>query len=102
MLSTGVVASDESRHESRTPKDQRSNRACEAYRLLKVRCLSDETSPSSQCQRCRRAKRSCVFAAPQKRRPRKRTDTRVAELEREVGLCVFFYKTTEITQAHLY
>ena len=84
MSSTGLATSDEAQPQSTPLKDQRSNRACEACRLLKVRCLLDETSSTSQCQRCLRAKRSCVFAAPQKRRPRKRTDTRVAELEREV------------------
>jgi hypothetical protein len=74
------------------------NRACEACRLSKVRCLMQPGS--TQCQRCTKAGRTCeipyltvhesqtdeigVFAAPAKRRQRKRTDVRVAELEREV------------------
>ncbi|KAF1962220.1 hypothetical protein CC80DRAFT_522120 [Byssothecium circinans] len=59
------------------------NRACEGCRTSKVRCLPLPGS-SSQCQRCAKAERQCVFAAPAKRRQRKRTDVRVAELEREV------------------
>jgi len=38
--------------------------------------------PSKTCQRCEKMDRLCVFTAPQKRKQRKRTDTRVAELER--------------------
>ena len=60
------------------------NRACEACRLLKVRCLPDSTSTSVICQRCKKSGRICIYAAPQKRRQRIRTDTRVAELEREI------------------
>ncbi|KAF2185739.1 hypothetical protein K469DRAFT_726537 [Zopfia rhizophila CBS 207.26] len=64
--------------------EQQLNRACEACRLSKVRCLINPGSGSSQCQRCAKAGRTCVFAPPAKRRQRKRTDVRVAELEREV------------------
>jgi hypothetical protein len=60
------------------------NRACEACRLLKVRCLPDNASTSVICQRCKKSGRICIYAAPQKRRQRIRTDTRVAELEREI------------------
>ncbi|KAE8151881.1 hypothetical protein BDV25DRAFT_152111 [Aspergillus avenaceus] len=59
------------------------NRSCESCRGLKVRCLPDPSSPN-QCQRCVKAKRACIFMAPQRRRPRKRTDSRVAQLEREM------------------
>lgn len=62
---------------------QQLNRSCESCRSLKVRCLPDRAFPN-QCQRCVKAKRSCVFVAPQRRRPRKRTDSRVAQLEREM------------------
>ncbi|MCJ1400807.1 hypothetical protein MMC11_004015 [Xylographa trunciseda] len=64
--------------------NQQLNRACESCRLLKVRCLADDASFSPQCQRCSKAGRQCIFVAPQRKRPRKRTDARVAELEREV------------------
>ncbi|KAF2643938.1 hypothetical protein P280DRAFT_466659 [Massarina eburnea CBS 473.64] len=63
--------------------EQQLNRACEACRTSKVRCLPHPGS-STQCQRCTKAGRLCIFAAPAKRRQRKRTDVRVAELEREV------------------
>ncbi|MCJ1388245.1 hypothetical protein MMC18_001090 [Xylographa bjoerkii] len=66
------------------PTNQQLNRACESCRLLKVRCLSDDATSSQQCQRCSKAGRQCIFVAPQRKRPRKRTDARVAELEREV------------------
>src|SRR5277367_3976182 len=66
------------------PAEQQVNRACEACRLLKVRCLPDGTSGSTVCQRCKKSGRICIYAAPQKRRQRIRTDTRVAELEREI------------------
>ncbi|KAJ9312369.1 hypothetical protein DTO271D3_7385 [Paecilomyces variotii] len=59
------------------------NRSCESCRGLKVRCLPNPETPT-QCQRCARTKRACIFVAPQKRRPRKRTDSRVAQLEREM------------------
>jgi hypothetical protein len=60
------------------------NRACDACRQHKVRCLPDNSSTSQICQRCAKTDRHCVFTAAQKRKQRKRTDTRVAELEREV------------------
>jgi len=67
------------------PSDHQLNRACEACRLSKVRCLMNpDATSSSQCQRCAKANKPCVFAPPAKRRQRKRTDVRVAELEKEV------------------
>ncbi|KAF1967875.1 hypothetical protein BU23DRAFT_482088 [Bimuria novae-zelandiae CBS 107.79] len=64
--------------------DVQLNRACEACRVSKVRCLVQPNSSSSRCQRCAKAGRQCIFAPPAKRRQRKRTDVRVAELEREL------------------
>ncbi|CAG8909459.1 unnamed protein product [Penicillium egyptiacum] len=61
------------------------NRSCESCRSLKVRCLPSPSTPN-QCQRCAKGKRSCVFVAPQRRRPRKRTDSRVAQLEKEMRM----------------
>jgi len=66
------------------PQDQPLNRACEACRISKVRCLMNSDTSSSQCQRCAKANRACVFAPPAKRRQRKRTDVRVTELEKEI------------------
>jgi hypothetical protein len=64
--------------------EQQFNRACDACRMHKVRCLPNNTATSKTCQRCARTDRQCVYTAPQKRKQRKRTDARVAELEREV------------------
>ena len=72
-------------HTAHDGLEKGSNRACESCRSLKVRCLPTDAI-STRCQRCTKANRECVFAAPKKRRPRKRTDTRVAELEKEVRL----------------
>ncbi|KAL2036669.1 hypothetical protein N7G274_010619 [Stereocaulon virgatum] len=58
--------------------------ACDACRIKKVRCLANESSLSSKCQRCARAKRECVYTTHSKTRRRKRTDTRVKELEEKV------------------
>ena len=65
-------------------EDQALNRACEACRVSKVRCLASLDPSSAQCQRCAKAGKVCIFAPPIKRRQRKRTDVRVAELEKEV------------------
>jgi hypothetical protein len=69
---------------SRKSSEQALNRACEACRVSKVRCLVNPEVGSTQCQRCAKAGRACVFAAPAKRRQRKRTDVRVTELEKEL------------------
>ncbi|KAF2122817.1 hypothetical protein BDV96DRAFT_8152 [Lophiotrema nucula] len=68
----------------RRPQEQQLNRACEACRLSKVRCLVNPDAGSTQCQRCAKAGRQCIFAPPAKRRQRKRTDVRVSELEKEI------------------
>ncbi|WPH02653.1 Hypothetical protein R9X50_00551800 [Acrodontium crateriforme] len=65
------------------PSEIPSHRACTHCRSQKVRCIPDESNPDI-CQRCVRAGRPCVFTPLLKRKQRKRTDTRVAELEREM------------------
>ncbi|KAJ5545877.1 hypothetical protein N7494_003462 [Penicillium frequentans] len=67
-----------------TPQ-QSLNRSCESCRNLKVRCLPNPTTPN-QCQRCAKGNKACTFVAPQRRRPRKRTDSRVAQLEKEMRM----------------
>ncbi|MCJ1476300.1 hypothetical protein MMC13_004966 [Lambiella insularis] len=56
-------------------------RACEACRGLKVRCVPDFAKGS--CRRCAKAGRQCVVTLPSRKR-QKKTDTRVAELERKI------------------
>lgn len=51
---------------------------------------------SSKCQRCTRANRECVYTTHSKTRRRKRTDTRVKELEEKVrGLSMLLENKTE-------
>ena len=53
--------------------------------MLKIRCIPDgDTSGQKKCQRCVRIGRDCVFPTPQKRKQRKRTDARVADLENQI------------------
>ncbi|KAL9608839.1 MAG: hypothetical protein Q9167_006344 [Letrouitia subvulpina] len=59
-------------------------RACQACRQRKVRCLPAQSQSDGRCQRCIQSGRECITLAPSKRRRRKRTDTRVAELEKMV------------------
>lgn len=82
-MSNQLVNSPDS-EQSKKPQDQPLNRACEACRISKVRCLVNPDASSSQCQRCAKANRTCIFAPPVKRRQRKRTDVRVTELEKEI------------------
>ncbi|KAM0091580.1 hypothetical protein ACP6JD_005084 [Aspergillus fumigatus] len=63
--------------------DPKRPRACEACRQLKVRCEPDPSNPNGSCKRCAKAGRSCVVTAPTRKR-QKKTDSRVAELERKI------------------
>jgi Fungal Zn(2)-Cys(6) binuclear cluster domain len=83
-MSTQQTATSDRKMEPKLTPAQQLNRSCESCRSLKVRCLPDANVPS-QCQRCAKAKRTCIFVAPQRRRPRKRTDSRVAQLEKEMA-----------------
>lgn len=65
------------------PNDLKRPRACEACRQLKVRCEPDDNSPTGSCRRCAKANRQCVVTAPSRKR-QKKTDSRVAELERKI------------------
>ncbi|KAK1145004.1 hypothetical protein N8T08_004719 [Aspergillus melleus] len=63
--------------------DLKRPRACEACRQLKVRCEPDLNNPNGSCKRCAKARRSCVVTVPTRKR-QKKTDSRVAELERKI------------------
>jgi len=65
------------------PNDPKRSRACEACRGLKVRCDQDPNNPDAPCKRCAKAKRNCVITAPSRKR-QKKTDSRVAELEKKI------------------
>ncbi|KAL8713224.1 MAG: hypothetical protein Q9220_002745 [cf. Caloplaca sp. 1 TL-2023] len=63
------------------PADSKRPRACEACRGLKVRCEPDPVKGT--CRRCAKAGRHCVVTAPSRKR-QKKTDSRVAELEKKI------------------
>ncbi|KAI9815595.1 MAG: hypothetical protein M1832_005456 [Thelocarpon impressellum] len=63
--------------------DPKRPRACESCRGLKVRCDSDPQNPEGPCRRCAKAGRSCVVTQPSRKR-QKKSDSRVAELERKI------------------
>lgn len=60
-------------------------RACESCRGLKVRCEPDPANPSEDgaCKRCAKAGRACIVTQPTRKR-QKKTDSRVAELEKKI------------------
>ena len=61
--------------------DSKRTRACEACRGLKVKCEPDPNN--GPCKRCIKANRQCVITPPSRKR-QKKTDSRVAELERKI------------------
>jgi Fungal Zn(2)-Cys(6) binuclear cluster domain len=65
------------------PNDLKRPRACEACRQLKVKCEFDDNHPTGSCKRCAKANRQCIITAPSRKR-QKKTDSRVAELEKKI------------------
>ncbi|KAH6854184.1 hypothetical protein B0I37DRAFT_388295 [Chaetomium sp. MPI-CAGE-AT-0009] len=63
--------------------DPKKSRACESCRGLKVRCDPDPANPDGPCKRCAKGKRPCVVTQPTRKR-QKKTDSRVAELEKKI------------------
>ncbi|KAI4275719.1 MAG: hypothetical protein LQ337_003031 [Flavoplaca oasis] len=61
-------------------------RACESCRTRKIRCLPQDSSKDAKCQRCAKSGRDCIYSSPEKRKRRKRTDARVADLEHMVQM----------------
>ena len=85
-LSTGQHHGDpSSHHPDGDANDPKKARACEACRGLKVRCEPDPADEAGPCKRCRKAGRNCVVTAPTRKR-QKKTDSRVAELEKKIDL----------------
>ena len=72
--------------------ESKRSRACEICRGLKVRC---EPHPNGgQCKRCAKAGRNCVISPPSRKR-QKKTDSRVAELERKIDALTQSLKLTK-------
>lgn len=65
------------------PADLKRPRACEACRQLKVKCELDDISSTGSCKRCAKAHRPCIVTVPSRKR-QKKTDSRVAELEKKI------------------
>jgi hypothetical protein len=63
--------------------DLKRPRACEACRGLKVKCEFDPNNQEGPCRRCTKARRNCVVTQPSRKR-QKKTDSRVAELEKKI------------------
>ncbi|KAI9773178.1 MAG: hypothetical protein M1840_008299 [Geoglossum simile] len=63
--------------------DPKRSRACESCRGLKVRCELNTSNPEGACKRCVKAGRDCIVTAPSRKR-QKKTDSRVAELEKKI------------------
>lgn len=60
------------------------NRSCEPCRHSKIRCQFESDGGGPKCQRCQLTNRNCVFISRLPRKPRKRTDTRIKELEQKL------------------
>lgn len=71
-------------------------RACEACRGLKVRCEFEGNDPDGACKRCTKAKRHCVVTQPSRKR-QKKTDSRVAELEKKIDALTATLQATQAT-----
>lgn len=74
--------------------DLKRPRACQPCRQLKVRCDPDPAHPDGSCKRCAKARRTCIVTAPTRKR-QKKTDSRVAELERKIDAL-----TATLQQSH--
>ncbi|CAI7596632.1 unnamed protein product [Penicillium glandicola] len=80
------------------PGDAKRSRACEPCRQLKVRCDPDPSHPEGSCKRCAKARRTCVVTAPTRKR-QKKTDSRVAELERKIDALTATLQASHSTSA---
>ncbi|KAJ5757206.1 uncharacterized protein N7511_007388 [Penicillium nucicola] len=76
--------------------DAKRARACEPCRQLKVRCDPDPDHPDGSCKRCAKARRTCIVTAPTRKR-QKKTDSRVAELERKIDALTATLQTSHAT-----
>ena len=72
--------------------DPKRPRACEACRGLKVRCVPDPATGS--CRRCAKAGRACIITVPSRKR-QKKTDSRVAELEKKIDALTASLRATK-------
>lgn len=77
--------------------DPKKARACEACRGLKVRCEPVPEDPEGACKRCAKAGRNCVITHTTRKR-QKKTDSRVAELEKKIDVLTATLSATKAGQ----
>jgi hypothetical protein len=65
--------------------DTAKRNACSRCRGLKLRCLLDTFAGHGKCWRCYETGNDCIFETIAPRQRRKRTDTRVAALEKQIA-----------------
>lgn len=78
--------------------DLKRPRACEACRGLKVKCEFDPSNHDGPCRRCAKAHRNCVVTQPSRKR-QKKTDSRVAELEKKIDALTAVLQATRSESA---
>lgn len=83
---------------SNSGADPKKARACEACRGLKVRCEPVAEDPDGACKRCAKAGRNCIITQPTRKR-QKKTDSRVAELEKKIDALTATLSATKAGQA---
>ncbi|KAK0624715.1 hypothetical protein B0T17DRAFT_492981 [Bombardia bombarda] len=77
--------------------DPKKPRACESCRGLKVRCEPEPSNPDGPCKRCTKAGRACLVTQPTRKR-QKKTDNRVAELEKKIDALTASLQATRAPQ----
>lgn len=91
-------------HTDQTPEDVINDlkrpRACEACRGLKVKCEFDPSNHDVPCRRCAKARRNCIVTQPSRKR-QKKTDSRVAELEKKIDALTAVLQATRAQSAQL-
>lgn len=95
---TTTFADDHSGDHDNSGTDPKKARACEACRGLKVRCEPVTEDPEGACKRCAKAGRNCIITQPTRKR-QKKTDSRVAELEKKIDALTATLSATKAGQA---
>lgn len=95
-----LIGTEHGKSTSDPEHEAKRSRACEPCRQLKVRCDPDPDHPEGSCKRCAKARRTCIVTAPTRKR-QKKTDSRVAELERKIDALTATLQTSNSTGALL-
>ncbi|KAJ0121791.1 hypothetical protein J7T55_008958 [Diaporthe amygdali] len=96
--STGAFSDEPPGDQDNSGADPKKARACEACRGLKVRCEPAPDDPEGACKRCAKAGRNCIITQPTRKR-QKKTDSRVAELEKKIDALTATLSATKAGQA---